>query len=95
MPIEFGPKDIQRLLVLNPGLKDLLDPEPEETVSEEELIETYRDLEVAWHRLSAAYEASIRATESLERARRGRPLATPVQLLGAFIFMLILVRIIG
>lgn len=81
--------------VLNPNLFVDLGLESNDKVSEQEFLLAERELKESWDRLEAAYKANTEATERLERAKKGPPLATPIQLLGALIFLFILIRIIG
>lgn len=90
---DFTPEQLRKWQTLNPNL--LIDLGIEEPISEQDFLLAERELKKSWDRLEIAYKANTEATERLERAKKGPPLATPVQLLGALIFLVILIRIIG
>lgn len=91
---DFTPEQLKRMSILNPNL--FVDLGLEEDVDPRTALAEIQDRNAqTWVLMMLAYQAKGEALRDYEKNRKEKPLATPVQLLGAFIFLVILIRIIG
>lgn len=97
MPIEFSEAEKKKLLLLNPDLRSILFPVDVEydEKTEKILLEAIERNTETWDRLEVAYRNKEEAYRDYIKVTTKRPLVTPIQIIGAFIFLFILVRIIG